>query len=200
MVSLQALTVKEDDDGIRLDRWFKRHFPDIAHGQLEKLLRKGEVRVDGKRAKSNTRIEEGQEIRVPPVKIDVRPRPKKVSIDNVTDRDVEMLVQSIIHKDDHIIAINKPAGLAVQGGTGTSKHIDAMLNGLRFEMKERPKLIHRLDKDTSGVLLLARTANAASKLSKAFKSKDVQKSPPSYIMSATFCRNAPCVRCRIDCA
>ncbi len=175
MVSLQALTVKEDDDGIRLDRWFKRHFPDIAHGQLEKLLRKGEVRVDGKRAKSNTRIEEGQEIRVPPVKIDVRPRPKKVSIDNVTDRDVEMLVQSIIHKDDHIIAINKPAGLAVQGGTGTSKHIDAMLNGLRFEMKERPKLIHRLDKDTSGVLLLARTANAASKLSKAFKSKDVQK-------------------------
>ncbi|MBT5939430.1 MAG: RluA family pseudouridine synthase [Rhodospirillaceae bacterium] len=175
MVSLKTLQVKEDDDGIRLDRWFKRHFPDIAHGQLEKLLRKGQIRVDGKRAKSNTRIEEGQEIRVPPVKADARPRPKKVTTDNVTDRDVEMLRQSVIHMDDHVIAINKPAGLAVQGGSGQSKHIDAMLNGLQFEMKERPKLIHRLDKDTSGVLLLARSSKAASMLTKAFKTKDVHK-------------------------
>ena len=160
MAPLKTLQVSSDDDGIRLDRWFKRHFPELGHGRLEKLLRKGQVRVDGKRAKSNTRIEEGQEIRVPPISADPRPRPKKVAEDNVTDRDVEMLRQAVIHKDDHIIAINKPAGLAVQGGSGTSKHVDAMLNGLQFEMKERPKLIHRLDKDTSGVLLLARTAKA----------------------------------------
>jgi 23S rRNA pseudouridine955/2504/2580 synthase len=175
MVTLQTLQVSGDDDGIRLDRWFRRHFPDIGHGQLEKLLRKGEVRVNGKRAKSNTRIESGQDIRVPPVKLDMRPKSKKIKTDNITDQDVEMLRQSIIHKDDHIIAINKPAGLAVQGGSGTSKHVDAMLNGLQFEMKERPKLIHRLDKDTSGVLLLARTSKAASLLTKAFKTKDVHK-------------------------
>ena len=175
MVTLKTLQVGGEDDGIRLDRWFKRHFPDIGHGRLEKLLRKGQVRIDGKRAKSSTRIEEGQEIRVPPISADPRPRPKKVVKDNVTDRDVELLRQAVIHKDDHIIAINKPAGLAVQGGSGTSKHVDAMLNGLQFEMKERPKLIHRLDKDTSGVLLLARTAKSASMLSKTFKTKDVHK-------------------------
>ena len=175
MVKLKTLQVDGEDDGIRLDRWFKRHFPDIGHGRLEKLLRKGQVRIDGKRAKSNTRIEEGQEIRVPPISADPRPRPKKVVKDNVTDRDVELLRQAVIHKDDHIIAINKPAGLAVQGGSGTSKHVDAMLNGLQFEMKERPKLIHRLDKDTSGVLLLARTVKSAAMLSKTFKTKDVHK-------------------------
>jgi 23S rRNA pseudouridine955/2504/2580 synthase len=175
MVTLQTLIVKGDDDGIRLDRWFKRHFPDIGHALLEKFLRTGQVRVDGKRVKSNTRIKEAQEIRVPPIKLDARPHRKKVIKDNVTEHDVEMLRQSIIYKDEHIIAINKPSGLAVQGGSGTSKHVDAMLNGLQFEMKERPKLIHRLDKDTSGVLLLARTLKVASKLTKAFKTKDVHK-------------------------
>ena len=175
MVKLHTLQVNSDDDGIRLDRWFKRHFSDIGHGQLEKLLRSGQVRINGKRAKSNTRIIKGQEIRVPPIKIETRPRRKKILTDSITEHDVEKLRQSIIYKDDHIIAINKPAGLAVQGGSGTSKHIDAMLNGLRFEMKDRPKLIHRLDKDTSGVLLLARTLNVASKLNKAFKTNSVHK-------------------------
>ena len=175
MVTLQIFEVEEDEEGIRLDRWFKRHFPSIGHGQLEKLLRKGQIKLDEKRAKSSTRIQKGQRIKVPPVKLDERPRPKKKSNFDATDRDIETLRQSVIHKDEHIIAINKPAGLAVQGGSGTSKHVDAMLNSLQFEMKERPKLIHRLDKDTSGVLLLARTTKAASFLTKAFKTKDVHK-------------------------
>ena len=165
MLRLQILEVKENDDGVRLDRWFKRHFPALGHGQLEKLLRKGQVRLDGKRVKSGARVIKGQKIRIPPLTLMERSQPKKNS--NVTDRDIDLLLQSVIHKDEHIIAINKPAGLAVQGGSGMSKHIDAMLNSLRFEMKERPKLIHRLDKNTSGVLLLARSASAASFLTRA---------------------------------
>ena len=140
MVTLQILEVEEDEEGIRLDRWFRRHFPSIGHGQLEKLLRKGQIRLDEKRAKSSTRIQKGQRIKVPPVKLDERPRLKKKLNFDATDRDIEILRQSVIHKDEHIIAINKPAGLAVQGGSGTSKHVDAMLNSLQFEMKERPKL------------------------------------------------------------
>ena len=173
MLRLQILEVKENDDGVRLDRWFKRHFPALPHGQLEKLLRKGQVRLDGKRVKSGARVIQGQKIRIPPLTLMERSQPKKNS--NVTDRDIDLLLQSVIHKDEHIIAINKPAGLAVQGGSGMSKHIDAMLNSLRFEMKERPKLIHRLDKNTSGVLLLARSASAASFLTRAFKTRDVHK-------------------------
>ena len=173
MLRLQILEVKENDDGVRLDRWFKRHFPALGHGQLEKLLRKGQVRLDGKRVKSGARVIKGQKIRIPPLTLMERSQPKKNS--NVTDRDIDLLLQSVIHKDEHIIAINKPAGLAVQGGSGMSKHIDAMLNSLRFEMKERPKLIHRLDKNTSGVLLLARSASAASFLTRAFKTRDVHK-------------------------
>jgi 23S rRNA pseudouridine955/2504/2580 synthase len=175
MVTLQTIEVQEDEEGVRLDRWFKRHFPTLGHGHLEKFLRKGQVRLDGKRVKSSTRVVKGQKIRIPPITLDDRPRLKIKSATNVTDQDVEMLLESVIFKDDHIIAINKPAGLAVQGGSGTSKHIDAMLNSLQFEMKERPKLIHRLDKDTSGVLLLARSAKAASYLTKAFKTRKVHK-------------------------
>ena len=167
--------VRNEDEGIRLDRWFKRYFPEIGHVQLERLLRKGQIRLDGKRVKSNTRIEESQKIRIPPIKTNERVGTKNRSKFIVTREDSKILHNSIIYKDEYIIAINKPAGLAVQGGSGTSKHIDAMLNNLQFEMKERPKLVHRLDKDTSGVLLLARSTKAASFLTKAFKTRDVHK-------------------------
>lgn len=175
MSGVQNLQVQSDDADIRLDRWFKRHFPDLSHGHLEKFLRKGHIRVDGKRAKSNTRIEEGQSIRIPPLEQVMAHKPKWKPKIEVSERDIEALRQSILHQDDHIIAINKPAGLAVQGGTGTHKHVDAMLDGLQFEKKERPKLVHRLDKDTSGVLLLARTTKAATALTQAFKTKEVMK-------------------------
>ncbi len=175
MTILQVFEVEEEEEGIRLDRWFKRKFPAIGHGQLEKLLRKGQIRLNGKRTKSNTRIKSGQLIKVPPIRNVERPLPKKKLNSKVTNQDIETLCQSVIYKDEHIIAINKPPGLAVQGGSGISKHVDAMLNSLQFEMKERPKLIHRLDKDTSGILLLARSAKAASFLTKAFKTRDVHK-------------------------
>jgi len=175
MSSIQIFQVKDDDDGIRLDRWFRRHFPDIPHGQLQKLLRQGQIRLDGKRVKSSSRICKKQKVRVPPVKsLEVRRTPL-VKRNRVTDKEVAALRRAIIHKDDSIIAINKPTGMAVQGGSRTSRHVDAMLSGLQFEMKDRPKLIHRLDKDTSGVLLLARTSKAASYLGKAFKTRDVHK-------------------------
>ncbi len=175
MRSAQILQVKGDDDGIRLDRWFRRHFPDIPHGQLEKLLRKGQIRLDGKRVKSNTRIFKEQKVRVPPVKLFEPRRTGKFNRRGVSDKEVAELRRAVIYKDDSIIAINKPAGMAVQGGSRTSRHVDAMLSGLQYEMKDRPKLIHRLDKDTSGVLLLARSSKAASYLGKAFKTMDVHK-------------------------
>jgi len=175
MLKLRILEVTEEEDGMRLDRWFKRHFSEIRHGQLERLLRKGQIRVDGKRFRSSTRIEKGQKVKIPPIKINDRPISTNKIKTNITDQDVEILRKSVIYKDEYIIALNKPAGLAVQGGSGTSKHIDAILNKLQFDMKERPKLVHRLDKDTSGVLLLARSSKVASFLSKAFKTRDVHK-------------------------
>ncbi len=175
MSGVQNIQVHGDEAGIRLDRWFKRHVPDLGHGRLEKLLRKGQIRVDGKRAKSSTRLEEGQSIRIPPFQVGESRKAKKPAKTVIKEGDIEALRNSILHQDDHVIAINKPAGLAVQGGTGTHKHIDAMLAGLQFEKKEKPKLVHRLDKDTSGVLLLARTTKAATALANAFKSKEVMK-------------------------
>ena len=174
MSQVQTLTVAEAEAGQRLDRWFHRRFPGLGHGRLEKLLRTGQVRIDGRRAKSNTRLESGQHIRVPPmVERDApsvpRPRPKLAA------SEVRDLRQRVLYRDDWLIALDKPAGLAVQGGTGQSKHLDAMLDALRFDAEDTPRLVHRLDKDTSGVLLLARTAAAARALTAMFKGKDMRK-------------------------
>jgi 23S rRNA pseudouridine955/2504/2580 synthase len=175
MNTVKTLTVVPEEAEIRLDRWFKRHFPDVNHGLLEKWLRTGQVRVDGKRAKSNQRLEGGQEIRVPPLpappapRLEADPRP-------VDERMARELIDCVIYKDDHVLALNKPPGLPVQGGTGMSDHhIDAMLDVLMFEKNERPRLVHRLDKDTSGVLLLGRTAAATAKLAAAFKGRTAHK-------------------------
>ncbi|CAA7619931.1 RluA family pseudouridine synthase [Magnetospirillum sp. SS-4] len=174
MSEIQILTVTDDEADIRLDRWFRRHFPAIAHGLLEKWLRAGNVRVDGKRAKSNQRLEPGQSVRVPPPPRDPPPpvQPKPMAVDDKTAR---MLTDAVLYMDDDVIVLNKPAGLAVQGGTGMAdNHLDAMLDVLRFG-GERPRLVHRLDKDTSGVLLLGRTAAATAKLAASFKSRSARK-------------------------
>jgi 23S rRNA pseudouridine955/2504/2580 synthase len=177
-MSVQLLTVSLDDADIRLDRWFKRHFPDVGHGLLEKWLRTGQVKVAGKKAKSNQRLEAGQEIRVPPMPAPVadqstREEPKRPPVD---EKIAKMLRDAILYMDDDVIALNKPPGLAVQGGTGMAdKHLDAWLDCLQFDKPDRPRLVHRLDKDTSGVLLLGRSANAASKLAAAFKSRAARK-------------------------
>jgi 23S rRNA pseudouridine955/2504/2580 synthase len=172
---VQIRTVAQEETEIRLDRWFKRHFPDVGHSLLEKLLRGGNVRVDGKRAKSNQRLEAGQEIRVPPLGAAPEPegKPKPVVVDPKTARELQ---DCVLYMDDDVIVLNKPPGLAVQGGTGMAdNHLDAMLDVLRFDASDRPRLVHRLDKDTSGVLLLGRSAAAASKLAAAFKSRAAQK-------------------------
>ena len=177
MTGVRSVTVAPDEAELRLDRWFRRHYPGLGHGRLEKLLRTGQVRVDGKRAKSGTRLAGGQVVRVPPLPAEnperatsqLQPRPQ------LTGRDVAALRDSVLFMDDSVIAIDKPSGLAVQGGSGQRRHLDAMLDALRFDRGERPRLVHRLDKDTSGVLLLARSAAAARKLTAAFKGKAARK-------------------------
>ena len=165
-------TITEEDDGIRLDRWFRRHYPALTHARLEKLLRKGEVRVDGKRAKSADRVALGQRLRLPPQvihdKIEERPKPTPVQ----TSRKLE---DTILYMDKHLFVLNKPSGLATQGGSGLKEHVDGMLDQLSFEKTTRPKLVHRLDRDTSGVLLVARTGQAAAGLSLALASRDASK-------------------------
>lgn len=176
MSGVETIEIAEADDDIRLDRWFRRHFPALKHGALEKLLRTGQIRVDGKRAKASTRLAAGQQLRVPPqAGAADGPTAAAPARKAVTDRDAEFLRRLVIYRDDDVIALNKPSGLAVQGGTKTTRHIDAMLDALRFGAKERPKLVHRLDRDTSGVLLLARNARAAARLGKEFQGRGVQK-------------------------
>lgn len=162
------------DDGIRLDRWFKRHRADISHALLEKHLRKGTVRLDGKKAKASDRIAAGQSVSIPPIeKMESIVPKKRPKLSEEETRDLQSLV---LYRDDKVIAFNKPAGLAVQGGTGLGgNNLDDKLDALRFDLRERPRLVHRLDKDTSGVLLLARTPQAAKVLTERFAGKDVRK-------------------------
>jgi 23S rRNA pseudouridine955/2504/2580 synthase len=173
MSGVRTVDVAQGDDGIRLDRWFKRHFPHVTQARLQKWLRTGQVRVDGGRAKAGHRLAAGQTIRVPPLGAGESPAP--LPRPKVPAAEAEALVAAVLHRDDQVLAINKPPGLAVQGGTGTVLHVDAMLDALRFGADERPRLVHRLDKDTSGVLLLARTAAAAAALTAAFRSKKARK-------------------------
>lgn len=174
MSGVAKIIVRKDDDDIRVDRWFKRHYPDLSHIRLEKLLRKGEVRVDGGRVKAGTRLVAGQEIRVPPMTTD-GDRPRKAPGLKITLEDVQYVKNLVLYRDDDVIVLNKPCGLAVQGGTKTERHLDGLLGGLKYDLPDRPKLVHRLDRDTSGVLVLARTSWAASRLARAFKEKDAQK-------------------------
>jgi 23S rRNA pseudouridine955/2504/2580 synthase len=175
MSGVQTLTVAPEDAEIRLDRWFKRHFPTLGHGRLEKLLRTGQIRLDGKRADASDRVAAGQLVRVPPLPTEPPPASAKPQRVAPSAADTKLLQERVLYKDQDIIVINKPEGLAVQGGTGTSRHLDGLLDALRFEAKERPRLVHRLDKDTSGVLVLARSARAAARLGELFRGKTVHK-------------------------
>ena len=174
MSGVQTLTVAPEDAEIRLDRWFKRHFPELGHGRLEKLLRTGQIRLDGKRVDASNRIAAGQRIRVPPLPAASAPEAKPPR-PAPSAADARLLQERVLYRDAEMIVINKPEGLAVQGGTSTSRHLDGLLDALRFEAKERPRLVHRLDKDTSGVLVLARNAQAAARLGELFRSKATRK-------------------------
>ena len=157
---VRTMTVAADDDGIRLDRWFARHVPECGRGQIEKLCRTGQVRLDGKRVKAGYRVAAGQAVRVPPIAPRAEGALPAKRAPVLSDAEADRLRACVIHKDADVLVINKPAGLAVQGGSGTDTHLDAMLDALRFGAAERPRLVHRLDKDTSGVLVLARTRKA----------------------------------------
>tara|TARA_A100001037_G_scaffold161501_1_gene145364 strand:- start:210 stop:1184 length:975 start_codon:yes stop_codon:yes gene_type:complete len=174
--SVRRIEVAPDDGEVRLDRWFKRHFPDVPYGQVAKWLRTGQVRVDGHRAKPGQRLEPGQEIRIPPMAAEVarhdalvRERPP------VDPADAAALGEAVVYQDEYLIALNKPAGLAVQGGSKTHRHLDGMLDALQFDARERPRLVHRLDKDTSGLLLLARDRRMAQELSTLFQGRSIEK-------------------------
>lgn len=171
MSGVQIKTVDADEAGMRLDRWFKVHFPAVRHGELEKFLRKGQVRVAGGRVKANRRLEADEEVRIPPLDGDgVVPRRKTP----YKPEDAKEIRRLILFEDDSMIALNKPFGMAVQGGSGMTRHIDGMLASLE-KNGERPRLVHRLDKDTGGLMLVAKTRAAAQKLGDAFKGHDVEK-------------------------
>lgn len=173
MSGVTTRTVAGEEEGLRLDRWFKRHFPALSHIRLEKLIRTGQVRVDGGRAKANTRLEAGQAIRVPP--LGENGQGPQAPASALSDKDKKLLQDLVIHKDREVIVINKPSGLASQGGSGVTRSVDGLLDALMFERPQRPRLVHRLDRDTSGVMLIARTQPAAAKLSDAFRARETRK-------------------------
>jgi 23S rRNA pseudouridine955/2504/2580 synthase len=174
MPGVQTITVAADDGELRLDRWFKRHFPQVTHGRLEKMLRKGEVRVDGKRADAATRIAPGQTVRVPPIPDDLAPPPAPEP-KPVSEMDADFIRSCVIYRDADVLALNKPAGLAAQGGSGDIRHLGQFEEALMFERSKPPRLVHRLDRDTSGVLVMGRTAPAAAALARAFHSRAAKK-------------------------
>jgi 23S rRNA pseudouridine955/2504/2580 synthase len=171
-MSVTQRAVIGDEADIRLDRWLRRHFPGVTQGLVEKWCRTGQVRVDGKRAEAGSRLAPGQSVRVPPRPAGDPPPPPPPEIDAGQARDLQKLV---IYRDDYVIAVNKPHGLPVQGGPGIKLHVDGLLDALRFGAEDRPRLVHRLDRDTSGILLLARTPGAAAKLAASFRGRAVQK-------------------------
>ena len=173
--------INEADHEIRLDRWFKRHQPNLPHAMLEKYLRKGLVRLDGKKAKSSDRLNVGQELIFPPLSSELA---AKKPARGISEQDAAEIRKWVLYKDDNIIVLNKPFGLPVQGGTKINRSVDDLLVGLTFEKDERPKLVHRLDRDTSGVLVIARSANIAAKLAKAFAGKDIEKTYLALVHNA----------------
>lgn len=172
MPPVETRNVTDDEDGMRLDRWFKTHYAGLPHSRLEKLLRTGQVRVDGGRAKASTRLAVGQSVRVPPLP-DVPPPPGAKKPLSKADRD--FLKSITLYEDDDLLILNKPSGIAVQGGTKTTHHIDRLLEGLGDGPETRPRLVHRLDRDTSGVLVVAKRRSVAAKLGRAFQTRSVRK-------------------------
>jgi 23S rRNA pseudouridine955/2504/2580 synthase len=170
MKEVRTLYVDAGEDGTRVDRWFKRRWPHLNHIQLNKLFRSGQVRVDGSRVKADTKLAAGSQVRVPPLPDAPDPDEKLV----LSKRDIAFAKSLVLYEDEEVLALNKPAGLAVQGGTKTTHHIDKLLSAWG-EGVNRPKLVHRLDRDTSGVLLLGKTPAAAARLSGSFAKRKAQK-------------------------
>lgn len=180
---VQSIPVRPAEEGLRLDRWFKERFPALAFGHLQKLCRTGQIRVDGARAKTATRLSAGMTVRVPPLKDESEggedggeaPAKPAVRRSDKDDRDAKDIRQMTIHEDRDVLVLNKPMGLAVQGGSGITRHVDGMLASLADAQGQKPRLVHRIDKDTAGVLVVAKTRLAASELARAFRSRYARK-------------------------
>lgn len=171
MIDVRHLMIPKDDDGQRLDRWLKKNVPEMSFVMAQKMIRTGQIRVDGKRVKPDARLVAGQEVRLPPMD-EKSPHTDKYYL---RDEDAEMIRRAVIYDDGDILAINKPPGIATQGGMNISRHIDGMMEALTGEDGIKPRLVHRLDKDTSGVLLIARSAEMARRLGKMFSGRDMKK-------------------------
>jgi 23S rRNA pseudouridine955/2504/2580 synthase len=170
---VQTLTVTPDEAGMRLDRFFEARFPTLSFSHIQRIVRKGEVRLNGKRADTKDRLAAGQMVRVPPLNLE-QPSPRQLS--TKAQEETRAYLQSLVlYEDADMLVINKPMGLAVQGGSGTVRHVDGMLEALIGRDGQKPRLVHRLDKDTSGCLVIARTRFAASALAKSFRARDTRK-------------------------
>lgn len=170
---VQTVTVTADENNMRVDRFLEHRFPGLSFSHIQRIVRKGELRVNGKRADSKDRLEEGQSVRIPPLKLDAPKGGGELSEAAGKTRDA--LREMILFEDDDLMVLNKPAGLAVQGGSGLSKHVDQMLETMRDSKGQRPRLVHRLDRETAGCLLIAKTRFAASALTGAFRHRSARK-------------------------
>ena len=172
MGKVQTVAVTSDESGMRVDRFFEARFPGLSFSHIQRIIRKGEVRVNGKRTQPKARLEAGQAVRIPPLKVEA-PAPRDDA--PVAQKDRAFLKSITLFEDADVLVLNKPMGLAVQGGSGTTRHIDGMLGALRSPDGQRPRLVHRLDKDTAGCLLVAKTRFAAAALAKTFRSRSARK-------------------------
>ncbi len=170
---VQQLVVTADENEMRIDRFLESRFPQLSFSHIQRIVRKGELRVNGKRADSKDRLEEGQTVRIPPLKLEPQEsRPRSAKADGDT---LEFLRSITLYEDEDVMVLNKPAGLAVQGGSGTTRHVDQMLDVLTDKSGQKPRLVHRLDKDTAGCLVIAKSRFAAATLAKTFRSRSARK-------------------------
>jgi 23S rRNA pseudouridine955/2504/2580 synthase len=171
--SVQNVSVTADESGMRVDRFFEARFPGLSFSHIQRVIRKGEVRVNGKRTQPKNRLEAGQTVRIPPLRLDA-PKPRTAGSE-AEQKTLDFLKSMVLYEDADVLVLNKPMGLAVQGGSGTTRHLDGMLEVMRDAHGQRPRLVHRLDKDTAGCLLVAKTRFAASALAKTFRSRSARK-------------------------
>ncbi len=170
---MQTVTVAPDEGGMRVDRFLEARFPGLSFSHIQRIIRKGELRVNGKRARPKDRLAAGEVVRIPPLRLDT---PRPLSPQRQEDDKTRALLKSMtLYEDADVLVLNKPMGLAVQGGSGTVRHLDGMLEVLRDPQGQRPRLVHRLDKDTAGCLLVAKTRFAATALAKSFRSRSARK-------------------------
>jgi 23S rRNA pseudouridine955/2504/2580 synthase len=170
---VQTVAVTPDESGMRVDRFLEARFPRLSFSHIQRIIRKGELRVNGRRAQPKDRLQAGQAVRIPPLHLD---QPRPVSVERAAANETLDFLRSIaLHEDDDVLVLNKPMGLAVQGGSGTTRHLDGLLEVMRDAKGQRPRLVHRLDKDTAGCLLVAKTRFAATALAKTFRTRAARK-------------------------